>query len=67
MAEAGQSRTAPIEKIDDYTLRMVDNRILTADIKDELDLLPAGVNFAMSVISHRHHHHHHNEVDDDDD
>ena len=67
MAEAKQSRTSSIEKIDDYTMRMIDNKILSPDILAELDLLPAGVNFAMSVTSHRRHHHHHHEDDDDDD
>lgn len=66
MAEAAQSRTAPIEKIDDYTIRMIANAVVTPDIRDELGLLPRSANFAMSVSSHRHHHHHHEDDDDDD-
>lgn len=66
MGKALQLRTSPIEKLDDFTARIVDTSVLDDGIKADLKKLPAVARLGLGISHHRHHHHHHYFHDDDD-
>lgn len=66
MAKALQLRTSPVEKLDDFTARIVDTSVLDDGIKADLKKLPAVARLGLGISHHRRHHHHHYFHDDDD-
>lgn len=42
MAKAIQLRTSPVERIDDFTVRVIDTKVIDAGIRADLNLLPTG-------------------------
>jgi hypothetical protein len=58
MAKASQFRTSPVEKIDDFTMRLVPSEILDASIRADLKTLPGVARMGMGIASGHHHHHH---------
>ena len=70
MGKALQLRTSPVEKIDEFTARLVDTSVIDDGIKADLKKLPAVPKLGLGIAQRRHHHHHnpffHHDDDDED-
>jgi len=49
MTKAIQLRTSPVERIDDFTVRVVDSGVVTQSIRDDMQRLPRAINFAIAI------------------
>jgi hypothetical protein len=45
-----QLRTSPVEKIDDFVIRVADSSVITEDIKESLALLPIAPNIGIGIV-----------------
>jgi len=51
MTKAIQLRTSPVEKIDDFTVRVVDSGFVTQAIRDDMQRLPRAIQFAIAICN----------------